>query len=562
MNILLCRRLLVAIAPLCIALPALAQTTPDIPDNEPRNDLFPLPLDPPPLPDLPPEPEDPIQLPDPPTVPDPDDAPPVSFFVEDIEVVGNTIFAAEIEELVTPLEGKEITFADLIQLRTDITRLYVDNGYISSGAFVPTNQVLDDGVVQVQVVEGDVEQLQINGLGWLREGYVRSRVARATDPPLNVRRLEESLQLLQVNPLLQSVDAELTAGSGPGSNILILDLVEADPFFANFGVDNYRAPSIGSFQGTAAVTHLNVTGFGDRLSTSYDLTEGLDTYDINYSLPVNGMDGTLQLGYQSSDSEIVEAQFRDAGIRSNSETFSFGFRQPLTRSLTNEFALSLTFDFRESRSFILDDIPFSFSLGPEDGVSRVRALRFGQEWVNRDINSVLAARSQFNFGLDIFNATVNDTGTDGHFFSWLGQFQWVEQFEPGSLLVTRINAQLTPDSLLPLERFSVGGIDTVRGYVQNQIVTDNAITASTEFRYPITPALQLTPFIDAGGGWNNQTPNPDPSFLLGLGLGLRWQPTDSIFMRLDYGVPLISPGDEGNSLQENGFYFSLNIQPF
>ena len=168
------------------------------------------------------------------------------------------------------------------------------------------------------------------------------------------------------------------------------------------------------------MTHLNVMGFGDRFSASYDLTEGLDTYDINYAVPINGLDGTLQIGYQQSASEIIDEQFREAGIRSDSDTFSLSYRQPLTRSLTNEFALSIGLDLRESRSFILDDIPFSFSIGPEDGVSQVRAVRFAQDWVNRDLNTVLAARSQFSLGLDIFDATVNDTGTDGQFFCLAG----------------------------------------------------------------------------------------------------------------------------------------------
>ena len=538
-----------------------AQSLPEIPENRRPDNVFPQQTAPEPLPEIPPQPAAPIQLEQTPPVPTPGDAPPITFQIDDIQVLGNTILDSEIQTLVGPLEGQTVTFADLLNLRTAITQLYIDNGYISSGAFIPSNQGLEDGIVQIQIVEGAIEQVQVNGLGRLRERYIRSRVSRATKAPLNVNRLEESLQLLQVDPLLKSVDAELTAGSGPGLNILILDLAEADPFFANLGTDNYRSPSIGSLQGTANVGYGNVMGFGDSLSASYGLTDGLDTYNVGYTFPINGLDGTLEFSYQNSESEIVEDQLRDAGIRSDSETFSVNYRQPLTRSVNNTFALSLGFDFRESRSFILDDIPFSFSIGPEDGVSKVRAIRFAQDWVNRDINSVLAVRSQFSVGLDAFDATVNTTGTDGHFFSWLGQFQWVEQFSPG-LLVTRVNTQLTPDSLLPLERFSVGGIGTVRGYTQNQVVTDNAITASSEFRFPIGPNLQLTPFIDAGGGWNNNTPDPDPGFLLGTGIGLRWQPIDRLNLRLDYGLPLISPGDEGNSLQENGFYFSVNLQPF
>ncbi|MEL7314764.1 MAG: ShlB/FhaC/HecB family hemolysin secretion/activation protein [Cyanobacteria bacterium J06559_3] len=582
----------IAIVPLLMSQPTQAQTPPpDIPDDLPDPDELPDPVEETlpepfePLPEIPPEPDDPVELEETdPTVPGlegPDTAPPVTFFLEDIQVVGNTIFQDEIEALVRPLEGREVAFEELLTLRTEITRLYVSNGYISSGAFVPTNQVLNDGIDEIQVIEGDLEQVQINGLNRLREGYVRDRITRAASPPLNVQRLEEGLQLLQVNPLLQTVDAELTAGSGPGQNVLILDLAEADPFAIDLSLDNYRAPSIGSRQEGITASHLNLLGFGDRLSAGFDSTDGLETYQISYTVPINSLDGTFQVRYDNSQSRIVEPdEFEELNIRSDSETLSVGLRQPLNRSLTNEFALGISFDVRTSRSFLTDpiegEIPFSFSIGPEDGVSKVRVLRFSQEWVNRDIDTVLAARSQFSLGLDVFDATVDDssdfdpasgippddTGTDGRFFAWLGQFQWVEQFSPSTLLVTRLNAQLTPDSLLPLERFSVGGIDTVRGYAQNQIVTDNAITASTELRFTVAEDLQLTPFIDAGGGWNNQTPNPDPSFLLGVGLGLRWRPTNDFSLRVDYGIPLISPGDEGDSLQENGFYISINMRPF
>ena len=573
----------IAIAPL-LSQPTQAQTLPpDLPDEgpDPVEETLPGPFEPlEPLPESSPEPEDPIELdetgPLTPGLEPSEVAPPITFFLEDIQVVGNTIFQDEIEVLVRPLEGRDVAFEELLTLRTEITRLYVSNGYISSGAFVPTNQVLNDGVVEIQVIEGDLEQVQINGLTHLREGYVRDRITRVASAPLNVQRLEEGLQLLQVNPLLQTVDAELTAGSGPGQNILILDLAEADPFAIDLSLDNYRAPSIGSRQGGITASHLNLLGFGDRLSAGYDLTDGLEAYQISYTVPTNSLDGTFQIRYDNSESRIIEPdEFDELNIRSESETFSVGLRQPLNRSLTNEFALGVAFDIRESRSFLTDpledeEIPFSFSIGPEDGVSKVRALRFSQEWVNRDVNTVLAARSQFSLGLDVFDATVDDssdfgaddTGTDGRFFAWLGQFQWVEQLSPGTLLVTRLNAQLTSDSLLPLERFSVGGIDTVRGYAQNQIVTDNTVTGSTELRFTVAEDLQLTPFIDAGGGWNNQTPNPDPSFLLGMGLGLRWRPTDDFSLRVDYGIPLISPGDEGDSLQENGFYISINMRPF
>lgn len=492
------------------------------------------------------------------------DTPEMPFPATTINVLGNTILEDAIAQLVACYEGKEIRLSDLFNLRSRITQLYINSGYITSGAFVPNNQDLTDETVEIQVVEGEIENLQINGLNRLRQSYIRDRLARAMTPPFNQQNLERGLQLLQLDPSLERVNAELTAGNGPGQSLLILDLEEADTFVLSFNTDNYRSPSIGSEGINLGLTVRHPLGIGDRLSASYGTTAGLDLYDISYAIPVNAKDGTFQIRASNSDSRIIQDDFEDVGIRSETTTLSAGFRQPIVRTPAEEFALGLDFDWKRSRSFILDDIPFSFSLGPEEGRSQISALRFYQDWVKRSQSRVLAARSQFSVGLDLFDATVNDSGIDGRFFSWLGQFQWIEQVSPRFLVLTRFGAQLTPDGLLPVERFSLGGIGTVRGYSQNQLVADNAVTSSVEFRIPVTKdpnTLQITPFLEAGIGWNNEIPDPDPSFLAGLGVGLRWRVNPDLSVRLDYGIPLVDADDSGNSLQENGLYFLLDYQP-
>ncbi|MUL35021.1 ShlB/FhaC/HecB family hemolysin secretion/activation protein [Gloeocapsopsis dulcis] len=486
------------------------------------------------------------------------------FLVNKIEVLGSTVLQDEITALTEAFANREVTFEDLIQLRTDITQLYINNGYVTSGAFLPVNQDITRGVVTIQVVEGELERIDISGLQRLRSEYVRSRLEIATKPPVNQQRLERALQLLQIDPLIRQVNAELTAGSTAGRNILQVSLQEAPPFTAGLTTDNRQSPSIGSLQGSVFATHNNLLGFGDRLSAEYGITEGLDIYDINYTIPVNASNSTLGLRYGNSNSRIIEDPFRDFDIKSDTRTFSVSFRQPISQTPTNEFGLSLVFDLRRSRTFLLDET-FSFTEGPDNGESRVSVVRFAQDWVDRGTTRVLAARSQFSFGIDAFDATINNTGTDGRFFSWLGQFQWVQQLSPRILLLSRLDVQLTPDSLLSLERFGLGGVDTVRGYRQNEIVADNAILGSVEVRFPLTSdpnILQIAPFIDLGTAWNNRFPDPDPTTLAGLGLGLRWLVSPNLALRLDYGVPLISIDDRGNSLQDQGLYFSLRYQPF
>jgi hemolysin activation/secretion protein len=541
---------------------SLAEVTPPPDTSDLGEQALPTPIPPPPDPSLAPSPSETsteVQ----PEPPNPSD---FRFLVRQIRVTGNTVLETEIADIVNHFlaDHDTATFDELISLRSLITQLYINNGYINSGAFLPNNQDLSDGEVEIQVVEGRLEDIQITGLTRLQEVYIRSRLNLANSTPLNRQDLEEALQLLQLNPLIQQVNAELTAGSAPGQNILLVEVKEASPFQLGVGGDNYQSPSIGAEQFSVQASYDNLLGLGDRISAGYGITEGLDSFDVGFSIPVNPMDGTLSLGYSNDDSLIIETDFEDLDIRSESETFSLGLRQPIVKTPTEEFALGLGVDLRRSTTF-LEGEPFSFSVGPEDGESNVTVIRLSQDWVERDTRSVLAARSQFSIGIDAFDATVNDTGTDGRFVAWIGQFQWLQQLSPRFVLVSRLNAQLTPDSLLPLERFGFGGADTVRGYRQNQLVTDNGILGATELRFSLLPdsnRLQIIPFVEAGHGWNNDTPDPDPATLVSLGLGLRWLITPDLSVRVDYGFPLVDVEDEGDSLQDSGLYFSIRYQPF
>ncbi|MEB3359491.1 MAG: ShlB/FhaC/HecB family hemolysin secretion/activation protein [Synechococcales bacterium] len=563
--------LLSAIAPLLLSPGAIAQNIPnDLPEEDlPDIEQITPDLPPDPFEDAPEEiPETPaptLELPAEPVAPIEPEVPAVSFLVEDITVTGNTVLEDEIQALVAEYEGREVTFDELLELRSRITQLYLDSGYITSGAFLPTGQTLTDGTVDIQIVEGSVEDIQVGGLRHLQRSYVRSRLRLGTETPLDQDKLLESLQLLQLDPFIRQINANLTAGTAPGRNILIVEVDEPSPFSASIGGDNYRPPSIGSGQISFGVGYSNLIGIGDRLFAEYGFTDGLDIFDVGASVPLNPRDGTLSFRFNSSESEIIDEEFEELEIQSETRTYGLSFRQPVVRSPETEFALGIGIDLRRRQTFILDDIPFSFSEGPEEGQSNVTVIRLFQDWVDRSATRVLAARSQFSFGIDAFNATVNDSGTDGRFFTWIGQFQWVQQIGSRNLLITRLSTQLTPDSLLSLEQFSIGGVDTVRGYAQNQLVADNGVLGAVELRLPVTrnpQRLQLIPFFEIGTVWNNRTPDPEESTLAGIGLGLRAEVLPNLFARLDYGIPLINVDNDSDSLQEDGFYFSLRYQPF
>jgi hemolysin activation/secretion protein len=531
----------------------------------------PIPPQIPELPELPEElpeelPADPLQVPE--TIPTPPTTlPEVTVVVEDIRVLGNTVFSEEeIAEVTRPFVGQEAAFADLLAIRTAITNLYVREGYTTSGAFLPPQDVTN-GVITVQVVEGELERIEITGLDRLEPGYVRSRLERAGRTPVNIRQLEETLQLLQLNPLFTRIQAELKAGTAPGQSVLTLDLAEADPFDATYVFSNEDSPSVGSLRNAVILTHRNLAGFGDRFQAEVGFTEGTTEYRVDYTVPVTPRNTTVNFNFSKGDQLVIEDPFAPLDLNSETDSYSLGINHPLIYTPTEELSLGLAFDLRRSQTFF-DGMPFSFSIGPEDGESKVSVLRFSQDWIRRSPNRVIAARSRFSFGVDVFDATVNNTGTDGRFFSWLGQAQWVQALNPdGVVAVTRLTSQLTPDSLLPLEQFSIGGVNTVRGYRQNQRVADNGIVGSVEVRFPLfnNPegggVLQVIPFFDVGTVWENQGEVTNPQTLIGTGLGLRWQ-YKLLSINLDWGIALNEVDSESDSLQDQGLYFSLRFQPF
>ncbi|MEH1897854.1 MAG: ShlB/FhaC/HecB family hemolysin secretion/activation protein [Nostoc sp.] len=537
----------------------------------------------PPIPSPRPSPELPQQLPPPaelfpPSVPTPTpDEPPLGNFpqtivVERFEVLGSTVFSPkELAKATAEFTKRPISLTEVYQARSKITDLYVRNGYITSGAYIPP-QTIQSGVVKIQVVEGKLEDIQVTGTRRLNPNYVRSRLAIATSAPLNRQRLLEALQLLQLNPLIQNVSAELSAGSRTGSSLLEVKVSEAKTFSSQIVLDNGRSPSVGSFRRRLQLNEANLLGLGDSLGVAYTNTDGSNSFDASYTLPLNPRNGTLTFNYGTTSSNVIEPPFNVLDIESASRYYEVTFRQPIVQTPTQEFALGLTASRRESEasySPLGEQLPFPGLGADEQGRTKVSAFRFFQEWTSRNSRQVIALRSQFSLGIDVLNPTINQNAPDGRFFAWQGQAQWIRLLAPETLLLLRLNTQLASRTLLPLEQFGLGGQDSIRGYRQDYLLTDNGTFVSAEVQVPILrlpqidSTLQVVPFADFGIGWNSSgRENPNHNTLAAVGLGLRWTQGDRFTVRLDWGVPLISVDSNDRTLQENGLYFSLLYNPF
>lgn len=528
-----------------------------------------------PIPELSPKP--PLDIPENPVPAQPGFEIPGTITIKEFEFEGNRKgFSDEkLRKATVQFLNRPISFTELVQVETVITKLYTDAGYINSGAVISADQTLmkEGATVKVQIIEGGIEDIKITGTRRLNRNYVKSRIALGASKPLNRDKLLKALQLLQLNPLIKNISAELSTGSRPEESLLEINVTEADSFKTEFFADNGRAPSVGSFRRGVRISEGNLLGFGDAIDFKYTNTDGSDAFDLSYAIPLNPRNGTLTLAGGITDTKVVEEPFDRIDITGDSFYVDIGYRQPILQTPTKELALGFNLSRQESKTKLLGE-SFPLSIGAnEDGETRISALRFFQEYTQRNQQQVFALRSQFNIGLDLFNATVNDDPPDGRFFSWRGQGQYVRLLAEDTLLVLRSDVQFATSSLVPLEQFGLGGLQSVRGYRQDSLLTDNGFLTSAEVRFPvwrvkkIEGLLQVVPFVDFGVAWNSSnrnSPAPDPNTLIGVGMGLQWQMGDNFTARIDYGIPLtdVSSGRDGRTLQEDGFYFSVNYSPF
>lgn len=490
--------------------------------------------------------------------------------VKKFVVVGSSVFSdQELASITKQYIDKPISIVELFQVRTKITELYLERGYITSGAYLP-EQDLQTGIVKIQIVEGGLDEIKVTGLNRLNAGYIQSRLAIATGKPLNRNRLLEALKLLQINPLIESISANLSPSLQAGLNDLEVKVTEANTLSLPITFDNSRTPSVGSERRQIQLIEENLTGLGDRLSLSYSNTDGSNAFDASYTIPFNPYNGTIGFTLGTSASKVIESPFDVLNITSNSQNYELTIRQPVLQNTFQDLALGLTLSHRQSSASLLDgSIPFP-SLGADaNGQTKVTALRFFQEYVQRSAEEVFAGRSQLSIGINAFGATINNLAPDSQFLTWRGQAQYVRLLAPETLLLLKTDLQLSDRPLLSQEQISFGGQDNLRGYRQDALLSDNGLLLSAELRIPIlrmpeiSGLLQVVPFCDFGTVWNRQAnTNPDPSTLASLGMGLRLQMSDRLIVRLDFGVPLSRIFAEKKTLQENGIYLSISANPF
>ena len=492
------------------------------------------------------------------------DAKPVH--VERIVFRGNrALRASALQEVAAPYLGRDLSSAEIEELRIALTLEYTNRGYIDSGVVLDPGAPYHDGTLAFLSIEGHVTEVRVHGLAGLRPAYVIDRLQGPADEVFNVNVLRERYQQLLDDPLFTRLNSRIEPGAELGQAVIDVDAERARPYSVGLAFNNYRPPSIGekAYDLTAQVR--DVTGWGDVIDA--DLTGPIDFsggvgYSLGWQLPVNHYGTSVGASGSRTQTVITEQPLSALDVRSTIERDELKILQPLLSGVRERFDVGLALA-HESIVTTLGGAAFAFLPGSSAGETRAFTLRLMPEYSYRSEAQYFGAR------LTVLHATllgypagaVAYALPDERYFVYTGQLRHVWELPEAPFeLESRATLQRTNARISDLHALELGGINSVRGFRENEVLASNVGNVNADLRWlalraarGAAPALSIGTFFDWAQGHDVGGPT-DVFSSTGATLRLKWPHLQA---DLAVAAPLIHPAfvsAEHGSWQDHGIH--------
>jgi len=458
--------------------------------------------------------------------------------------------------------GKTLTKGKLNALIADVISYYRQHDHPIVDVIVP-QQEITSGVVQLVILEGHVGSVTVAGNRWYSSKELRSYVRLKPGDSISSHRLQSDVDWMNQNPF-HSSDVVYHPGKSLGDTDIVLQTQDRFPirFYtayedsgnAETGFDRYEA---GFNWGDAF--HL---GQGQQLNYQYTTSgdgQSLRAQAGSYVIPLPWRHTLTFFGtYADTKGDIPPL----INIVGRSYQISGRYAMPLptltVSALTLKETFSLGFDYKYNKN----SLEFG---GAGAGTTLVDVDQFvaaydgtltdpyGQTTLDES-----AYFSPGNWGGNNNDAAFNasHTGANSHYIYDTLSLQRLTRLPANFSLVLRATLQYSDGNLTPSEQLGFGGFDSVRGYDEREVNTDEGFVFTTEVRSPpisfgeifgcheFQDQLQLLAFWDTGEAYNH-TPLPGEASEIGLssiGGGVRYTINTYVSVRFDYGLQLVNTG--------------------
>nr|WP_255696833.1 ShlB/FhaC/HecB family hemolysin secretion/activation protein [Sandaracinobacteroides sayramensis] len=495
-------------------------------------------------------------------------APAARFEIRAFQVTGNTLLPPDtVERTVYPHMGPDRSEADVEGARAALQKAFEDAGYVAVAVVIP-EQSVGSGIIRLDVQPQTVGQLLV-------EGSKDAEAVKALAPSVapgetpNLPAFQRDVVALN-SKASRKVTPELRAGTAPGTLDVVLKVEESSPFHASAELNNFSSSATTDLRASATIRYDDMWGRGDSLSLSAQTaprrTDDGTVFSGNYLMRLGS--GTQMLLYGvHSDSDI--AVVGGTSVIGKGNMAGFRLIQSLGSSEGFYHALTLGMDWKDFKEDVV-------LIGADRASAPIEYFPITASW--RGDWSGDRAKSNIAFSTTL---GIRGLGDDWFRFNekrYMARQSFIalkldaeHEQEIGSDIQVnaRLSSQWSPDPLISNEGFSLGGMSTVRGYYESEVIGDYGVALQTEIRTPdlakilggnLLNELRFHAFLD--GGWSGihyplESQIADRNqYLVSTGIGGRVRLFKYFTGAFDLGLPLNSGPETGSG----DVFFRFRIQ--
>lgn len=480
--------------------------------------------------------------------------------IHSVEFSGNTVFdSKQLTDMLGIQPNSVLNTTLLEQKLQEIEKLYLQQGYLLYS--VPDIQVTPDGILKIDIAEGIVEDITIEGNEKTKDYVILRELRYKKGQPFNKFTASRSMERLYNLGFFEDVNMKLLPGTKPHEVITEIDVVEQKTGVVSVGAGYSESDGM---VGILELGENNFRGTGDKVNFHWEFggsSEGKN-YQISYTRPwINDNGDSLGVS-------IFDRRYDYDDYDSNGDTIASYDRRRKGYNLTwghvsseyrkNYFTLETVresyddHDGWEWGSAVpnVEGIKAKWKQAIMDNFGRTNSFTFMHVFDNRDnyFNATKGRRlsASFQYG-------GNGLGGDYDFYKFTTEGRFYKGLSNGHVLALRVMAGYISGETSYNQLFELGGSNNLRGYEDDQFKGEKMYAATLEYRIPVAKKVEAVLFTDVGSAWDvdiNRVPwyTDDDSIHWSVGVGLRLQ-TPIGPIRLDYGH-----GDR------NKFHFSFGAQ--
>jgi hemolysin activation/secretion protein len=472
------------------------------------------------------------------------------IFIKEYKVKGvHQLTRLEIEQAVYPYLGPSRSPEDVEKARVALEQKYQAKGIQTVSVQIP-DQAWQDGSIQLEVTEIPVGRLRVRGARYFLPERIKAQApSLAEGKVLNFNDVNRDVQALN-----QQADARITPKLLPGTtpNTVDVELQVKDtlPLHGSLELNNRYSADTTPLRLNGAVSYDNLWQRGHSIGGNFQITP-MDPSEVQvasgfYEARIPGLEWmTWRLQGTKQNSQV--STLGDIAVAGRGETIGVQGTMTLPGTPKIYNSLSFGFDYKSSQQ----NVTLATNLPPE--VTQYRYFPFHATytgvWVEKDHQTEWSIGPVFGIrGWGSGPAAFGRNNADSNFLYVRAKAAHTHELPLGFEVYADLQGQAASKPLVSGEQFAGGGRNTVRGYLEGQVLGDNALCGRAELRSPSLLGLlgkkgdgRLYLFVE-GGRFLTLDPLPEQECrfdLASFGIGGKIELFNHFEASLDLGVPLI-----------------------